>query len=169
MWGTSQARNLTILIQLGSFLRAQIENRDLQYKTGLPWWLSNKESTCNARDVGSVPWPGRSPGEGDGEGNTRCSIVDWRIPWIEEPSALQSVQLERVGYDWTTEHTRRHRRSAAGLARGDFTLHTQAVRTELASIAQSLKTDHPGQDQEGPWECTISVSPLIWETRTQRH
>ena len=28
--GTSQARNLIIFIQLGSFLRAQIENRDLQ-------------------------------------------------------------------------------------------------------------------------------------------
>ena len=32
---------------------------------GLPWWLSSKESTCNARDpgdVGSIPGSGRSPG-----------------------------------------------------------------------------------------------------------
>ena len=32
----------------------------------LPWWLSDKESACNAGDVGSVPGLGRSPGEGNG-------------------------------------------------------------------------------------------------------
>ena len=30
---------------------------------GLPWWLSSKESACNA---GSVPGLGRSPGGGHG-------------------------------------------------------------------------------------------------------
>ena len=33
---------------------------------GLPWWLSGKESACNAGDtgeVGSIPGSGRSPGE----------------------------------------------------------------------------------------------------------
>ena len=33
---------------------------------GLPWWLSGKESACNARDLGSVPGLRRSPGEGNG-------------------------------------------------------------------------------------------------------
>ena len=32
---------------------------------GLPWWLRNKESTCNARDAGSIPGSRRSPGEGN--------------------------------------------------------------------------------------------------------
>ena len=36
-----------------------------------PWWLSAKESTCNAEDaagaVGSIPGLGRSPGEGNGK------------------------------------------------------------------------------------------------------
>ena len=31
-----------------------------------PWWLSGKEFTCNARDQGSIPGLGRSPGEGNG-------------------------------------------------------------------------------------------------------
>ena len=30
---------------------------------GLPCWLRGKESACNAGDAGSVPGPGRSPGE----------------------------------------------------------------------------------------------------------
>ena len=33
---------------------------------GLPWWLSDKESACNAEDVGSVPGSGRSPEAGNG-------------------------------------------------------------------------------------------------------
>ena len=33
---------------------------------GLPWWLSYKESACNAGDPGWIPGSGRSPGEGNG-------------------------------------------------------------------------------------------------------
>ena len=33
---------------------------------GLPWWLSWKESICNAGNLGSIPGLGRSPGEGKG-------------------------------------------------------------------------------------------------------
>ena len=32
----------------------------------LPWWLSGKESACNAGDLGSIPRLERSPGEGNG-------------------------------------------------------------------------------------------------------
>ena len=33
---------------------------------GLPWWLSGKESTCQAGDSGLIPGSGRSPGRGNG-------------------------------------------------------------------------------------------------------
>ena len=36
------------------------------FEKGLPRWLSSKESACQAGDVGSIPGPGRSPGEGNG-------------------------------------------------------------------------------------------------------
>ena len=32
----------------------------------VPWWLSGKESACNAGDQGLIPGLGRSPGEGNG-------------------------------------------------------------------------------------------------------
>ena len=35
-------------------------------KTGLPRWLSGKESSCNAGDVGLIPGSGRAPREGNG-------------------------------------------------------------------------------------------------------
>ena len=30
---------------------------------------------------------------------THSSILAWRIPWMEEPARLQSMGLQRVGYD----------------------------------------------------------------------
>ena len=35
-------------------------------KLGLPWWLSGKESACNAVDSGSIPGWERFPGEENG-------------------------------------------------------------------------------------------------------
>ena len=36
---------------------------------------------------------------------THSSILAWRIPWTEEPGGLQSMGLQRVGYDWVTKHS----------------------------------------------------------------
>ena len=41
---------------------------------GLPWWLSGKESTCNAGDQGSIPVLERSLGEGNGN-SLQCSCL----------------------------------------------------------------------------------------------
>ena len=40
--------------------------QQLQHAGRLPWWLSGKESTRNARDMGLIPGWGRSPGGGNG-------------------------------------------------------------------------------------------------------
>ena len=44
---------------------------------------NGEESACNARDLGSIPGSGRTPGEGNGY--THFSILAWRIPWTEQP------------------------------------------------------------------------------------
>ena len=33
---------------------------------------------------------------------THSSILDWRIPWTEEPSRLYSMGSQRIGHDWAT-------------------------------------------------------------------
>ena len=43
----------------------------------------------------------RSPGEG----MTIHSIFAWKIPWTEEPSGPQSIQSQRVRYDWEIVYT----------------------------------------------------------------
>ena len=66
---------------VGSILFISINSTN-QFVTG---GSDGKESACNAGDLGSVPGPGRSPGEGMA---TRSSILAWRIPWAEEPGGL---------------------------------------------------------------------------------
>ena len=41
-------------------------NLHTNVQEGLPWWLSGKESTCQAGDKGSIPGSGRCPGGGNG-------------------------------------------------------------------------------------------------------
>ena len=39
------------------------------------------------------------------EMTSHSSILAWEIPWTEEPGGLQSMGLQKVGYDQLTEHT----------------------------------------------------------------
>ena len=57
---------------------------------GLPWWLSGKESACNAGDLGQ-----EDPLEK--EMATHSSILALEIPWTEEPGGLQSMGSQ----NWT--------------------------------------------------------------------
>ena len=43
-----------------------------------------RASAGNTRDISSAPGSGRSPGAGNGSGNTYCSILAWKIPWTAE-------------------------------------------------------------------------------------
>ena len=57
-------------------LNAETFMSALQLKySELPWWLSGKESACNAGDPGSIPGLGRSPGEGNGN-PLQCSCLE---------------------------------------------------------------------------------------------
>ena len=59
---------------------------------GLLRWLSCKESSCNAGDVGSNCELGRSAREGNGN---PLQYFAWEILWIEEPGGLQSMGLQK--------------------------------------------------------------------------
>ena len=52
-----------------------------------------KNPPANEGDPGSIPELGRSPGEGNGY----PLFLAWKIPWVEEPGELHTVQ--RVRHD----------------------------------------------------------------------
>ena len=54
---------------------------------GFPCGSDGKESACNAGELCSIPWLGRSPGEGA----AHSRILAWRIPWTAEFMGLQSL------------------------------------------------------------------------------
>ena len=47
----------------------------------------------NIRDMGSIPGSGRSL---EKEMAAHSSILDWKIPWTEEPGRLKSMGSQRV-------------------------------------------------------------------------
>ena len=55
-----------------------------------------KKSACNAGGLGLIPGLGKSL---EKETTTHSSIFAWRIQWTEEPGRLQSMELQRAGYD----------------------------------------------------------------------
>ena len=67
--------------------------------TLFPGGASGKESLCWRYEtwVRSLGW--KEPPEK--EMATHSSILAWRIPWTEEPGRLWSIDLQRVGYDWS--------------------------------------------------------------------
>ena len=67
---------------------------------GFRWWLSSKESTCNAADSGSIP--GREDPLKK-EMATHSSIIAWEIPWTGESGGLQSMGPQRVRHDLVIE------------------------------------------------------------------
>ena len=55
-----------------------------------------KESACNVRD--GIQSLGREDPLEEGMA-THSSILVWRIPWIEDPGGLPSIQLPKVRHD----------------------------------------------------------------------
>ena len=65
----------------------------------LPWWLSGKESCCQAGNVDSIlDW--EDPLEEDMA--THSNILACEIPWTEESGGLASMKLQGVRHDLVT-------------------------------------------------------------------
>ena len=65
---------------------------------GFPGNLAGKETTCNARDLGSNPGLGRFPGGGP-DNPCQFSCLEKPRGLLQEPSGLKSMGLKRVRHD----------------------------------------------------------------------
>ena len=54
------------LVSRTCFTKSSLTLAGFWHHIGLRWWLSGKESACNAGDPASIPGSGRAPGEGNG-------------------------------------------------------------------------------------------------------
>ena len=67
----------------------------------LPWWLSSKESTGQRQEAQVLSLGREDPLVT--EMVTHSGVLDWRIPWTEEPGRLQPMGSQRVRHDLVTE------------------------------------------------------------------
>ena len=90
-------------------------NLHLYYILGFPCGSAGKESTCNVRDLGSVPGLGRSPGERKGnplqysglENSMNC-VVYGVTKSRTRLSDFHFTSLYRIYHPKTTENTFPH-------------------------------------------------------------
>ena len=74
-----------------------IEKCNVSIDVYFPGGSDGKECVCNARDPGSVPGSGRSPGEGNGNPLQYSCLEN---PMDRGPGRLQSIGLQRVRNKW---------------------------------------------------------------------
>ena len=96
------------MVELTSW-KSLIENRRKKVKgyvrIWIPWWLSVKNPPAmQETEEMRVQSLGREDCLEE-EMATHSSILARKIPWTKESGKLQSVGLQRVRHDWTTEHT----------------------------------------------------------------
>ena len=64
-----------------------------------------KNLPASAGDADLILEQGRCPGKGN---SNPLRYSAWKIPWIEEPSGLQSIGLQRVRHDLAIEQQQRY-------------------------------------------------------------
>ena len=64
-------------------------------RSGLPWWLSSKEATCQCKICTSIPGSGRSPAEGNGN--------PWQYSYLGNPMDRGAwwATFHRISKSWT--------------------------------------------------------------------
>ena len=116
--------------------------------TGLPRWLSDKESTCNAGDMGSIPELGRSPGEGNG-----CSLQYW--PCFGGFALFWRLGLGMAMTKWFT--------LAKNLSRSDMSLLSRCFKSWYAIDHIYLSVCHGDQQGSGcRMLCQPGIRVRIW-------
>ena len=85
------------LLLISSFISHiwRIYSKHIGFSSG----SDDKAYACNVRDPGSIPWLGRSPGEGSGN-LLKYSCLE--NPIDREPGGLQSMGSQKVRHDWAT-------------------------------------------------------------------
>ena len=86
-------------IFLVTFRRVSKKHSHLMSYSGLPRWLSGKESACNAGDVGLIPRSGRSPGEGNGN-PLQYSSLENSMAYAVHGVAKSWTRLNGFQYMW---------------------------------------------------------------------
>ena len=125
------------------------------------WWLSSKESGCNAEDTGNVGLilgSGRSPG-GENSNPLLSSCLE-KFPWTEESGCLQSMGSPRVAHDGAAKHTCTHTHTALFVGfPGSSVAKNPSAKQEM--WVQSLSWEDP-LEKEMTTQYSCLENPMDW-------
>ena len=79
---------------------------------------------------------------------THSSILAWKIPWTEKSGGLQFMWLQRVGYNWVTEHS----------TLAYISIHSRNVDTIYAMQGANKFLALIYSDVDGPRDCHTECS-----------
>ena len=101
---------------------------------GFPDISVGKESTCNARDPGSIPGSGRSLGEGIGY-PFQCSWASLVAQLVKYPPVMREIWVLSLGWEDSLEEGKATHSSILAW-RIPWTVHPQWGRKELNTAEQ---------------------------------
>ena len=100
---------------------------------------------------------------------THSSILAWKIPWMEEPGGLQSMESQRVRHNLVTKHTCRILWSSqVALVVKNPPVNAGAVR-DTGSIPGLGRS--PGRGHCNPLQCSYLDNPMgrgTWKAMVYR-
>ena len=91
------------------------DNHLLKREKDFPGGSDGKASAYNTGDLG---WEELL----EKEMATHSSILAWKIPWMEKPGRLQSMESQRVGHDWLL-HSLKKRKKRKNYTKSKFVLY----------------------------------------------
>ena len=118
------------------------------YPFGLPWWLSGKESACDAGDLGSIPGSSRSSREGN-----------------DYPFQDSCLENSKDRGAWQTTSTRMQR---SNLARMHTTIHLFQRGGSLKHQCCSLKEIMAGMESTRARRRFFKQNNMLTASRNQQ-
>ena len=157
--------NFIWMFLMNIFLYLKLSNRASQVVLVVQNVPTN---TGNLRDGGSIPGSGRSPGEGNGNPVQYSCLGN---SMAEELCRLQSIEFQRVGYDWSDlTHPHAHITKLSNsnpVFTGSYKLELQIHRSPWEPRAQRNHTDDRSGEREPPlnlgklWKLHMYILTLI--------
>ena len=78
---------------------------------------------------------------------THSSILDWRIPWTEEPGGLQYMGSQRVGYGLATKRQGQEQESLSFSTRPSSQISAEQLADSFLPVATRGRTACPPRPQ----------------------
>ena len=93
---------------------------------------------------------------------THSSILACRIPWAEEPGGLQSMESQKVRYDWVTNtfHKQERGEEGEGYIEDLSGLWGERVGTKMSKIKPVVLNKERGASYE-PWLSYVAEEALL--------